>query len=70
LGSLEGELKAFREKWPDGKPITVDVIVNNVAVANALIDTGSAAYCFVSSKLVKKNDLERIRLPGLPQWLS
>jgi hypothetical protein len=63
LGSLEGELKAFREKWPDGKPITVDVIVNNVAVANALINTGSAAYCFVSSKFVKKNDLERIRLP-------
>jgi hypothetical protein len=63
LGSLEGELKAFWEKWPDRKPITVDVIVNNVAVANALIDTGSAAYCFVSSKFVRKNDLKRIRLP-------
>jgi hypothetical protein len=62
LGSLEGELKAFWEKWPDGKPITVDVIVNNVAVANALIDTGSAAYCFVSSKFVRKNDLKRMRL--------
>jgi hypothetical protein len=63
LGSLEGELKAFWEKWPDGKLITVDVIVNNVAVANALINTGSAAYCFVSSKFVEKNDLKRIRLP-------
>jgi hypothetical protein len=63
LGSLEGELKAFREKWPDRKPITGDVIVNNVAVANALIDTSSAAYCFVSSKFVRKNDLKRIRLP-------
>jgi hypothetical protein len=63
LGSLEGELKAFREKWPDGKPITVDVIVNKVAVANALINTGSAAYCFVFPKFVWKNDLKRIRLP-------
>jgi hypothetical protein len=54
LGSLERELKAFREKWPDGKPITVDVIVNNVAVANALIDTGSAAYCFVSLNFVRR----------------
>jgi hypothetical protein len=62
LGSLEGELKAFWEKWPDGKPITVDVIMNNVAVANALIDTSSAAYCFVSSKFVRKNDLKRMRL--------
>jgi hypothetical protein len=63
LGSLEGELKAFWEKWPDGKPITVDVIVNNVAVANALINTDSAASCFFPSKFVKKNDLKRIRLP-------
>jgi hypothetical protein len=60
LKSFERELKAFWEKWPDGKPITVDVIINNIAVANALIDTGSAAYCFVSSKFVKKNDLKRI----------
>jgi hypothetical protein len=43
-------------------PITVDVIVNNVAIANALINTGSAAYCFVSSRFVRKNDLKRIRL--------
>jgi hypothetical protein len=63
LGSLEGELEAFWEKWPDGKPITVDVIVNNVAVANALINTDSAASCFFPSKFVKKNDLKRIRLP-------
>jgi hypothetical protein len=62
LGSLEGELKAFWEKGPDMIPITVDVIVNNVAIANALINTGSAAYCFVSSRFVRKNDLKRIRL--------
>jgi hypothetical protein len=64
LGLLEGELKTFRKNWPDGKPITtVDVIVDNVAVASALIDTGSAAYCFVSTKFVRKNNLKRIRLP-------
>ena len=63
MGSLEEELKTFREKWPDGKLITVDVIVDDVAVANALIDTGSAAYCFVSAKFVRKNNLKRIRLP-------
>jgi hypothetical protein len=62
LGSLEEELKALQEKWPDGIPITVDVIVNNVGVANALIDTGSAAYCFIFLKFVGKNDLKRIRL--------
>jgi hypothetical protein len=62
LESLERELKTFWEKWPDKKPIMVDVIVNNVAVANALIDTGSAAYCFVFSRFVRKNDLKHICL--------
>ena len=56
--------RQFSQKWPDGKPISLHALVDDVAVAHTLIDTGCLTYGIISSRFVTRNNLQRTPIQG------
>ena len=57
------EWSQFQEKHMRTPPITVDLIINNVANAQALVDSGCLCYLLVNKKFAYRHRLERFQIP-------
>ena len=58
------EWNQFQQKHMRPPPITVDLIVNNVANAVALIDCGCLCYALISKRFAYRHRLERFQIPS------
>ena len=58
------EWNQFQQKHMRPPPITVDLIVNNVANAVALIDCGCLCYALISKRFAYCHRLERFQIPA------
>ena len=58
------EWNQFQQKHMRPPPITVDLIVNNVANAVALIDCGCLCYALISKRFAYRHCLERFQIPA------
>ena len=58
------EWNEFQEKHMRTPPITVNLIINNVANAHTLIDSGCLCYSLVDQKFAYRHHLERFQIPS------
>lgn len=61
---VRSEWDQFQQKHMRPPPITVDLIVNDVANAVALIDCGCLCYALISKRFAYRHHLERFQIPS------
>jgi hypothetical protein len=57
------EWSQFQQKHMRPLPITIDLIVNNIVNATALIDCGCLCYALIDKKFAYRHRLERYQIP-------
>jgi hypothetical protein len=60
----QSEWNQFQRQHMRTSPLIVDLIVNDVANATALIDSGCLCYALISKRFASRHHLERFQIPA------
>lgn len=69
MKELEGHWQSFKEKHMQASPLTIHMLIDQIAYASTMIDSGCLTYALVSKAFVKKAKLQCMKIPK-NHWLG